>query len=229
MTWNDGMTVELFLFSHHPAEKTGTTGGIEPKNVSNVHNPVDIPLYWLFNRDPYNGFLQSPYNWVGCHPLYTTLNQGFGLLMWFRCCFWVVDDAPYVGNKNERKVGKRYHWPGGMTPTQPTVKWLQRSNDFKRIHFAGCNERDKSLQLFFLRRISPYGLTPCSLQKRRCISCNHTATTNIYSKPCEDLQKKLPFLTQFQQKTTQNTWLLVSTNLKNISQIGSFPQGSGRK
>ena len=32
--------------------------------VSYVQNPVDIPLYWLFNRDPYNGLLQSPYNWV---------------------------------------------------------------------------------------------------------------------------------------------------------------------
>ena len=25
--------------------------------VSNVENPVDIPLYWLVNRDPYNGLL----------------------------------------------------------------------------------------------------------------------------------------------------------------------------
>ena len=33
---------------------------------------------WLFNRDPYNGLLQSPYNWVGFHPLYTAINQGFG-------------------------------------------------------------------------------------------------------------------------------------------------------
>ena len=31
---------------------------------ANVQNPVDIPVYWLFNRDPYNGLLQSPYNWV---------------------------------------------------------------------------------------------------------------------------------------------------------------------
>ena len=26
--------------------------------------PSDFPLYWLFNRDPYNGLLQSPYNYV---------------------------------------------------------------------------------------------------------------------------------------------------------------------
>ena len=32
--------------------------------VSNVQNPVDIPLYSLFNKDSYNGLLQSPYNWV---------------------------------------------------------------------------------------------------------------------------------------------------------------------
>ena len=31
---------------------------------------------WLLNRDPYNGWLQSPYNWVVFHPLYTTINQG---------------------------------------------------------------------------------------------------------------------------------------------------------
>ena len=24
-------------------------------NMSNVQNPYDIPLYWLVNRDPYNG------------------------------------------------------------------------------------------------------------------------------------------------------------------------------
>ena len=24
-------------------------------HVSNVQNPVDIPLYWLVDRDPYNG------------------------------------------------------------------------------------------------------------------------------------------------------------------------------
>ena len=33
-------------------------------------------LYWLFNSDPYNGLLQSRYNWVGFHPLYTRINQG---------------------------------------------------------------------------------------------------------------------------------------------------------
>ncbi len=30
----------------------------------NVQNPVDIPLYWWVNRDPYNGLLKSLYNWV---------------------------------------------------------------------------------------------------------------------------------------------------------------------
>ena len=27
------------------------------KQLSNVQNPVDIPLYWLVDRDPYNGLL----------------------------------------------------------------------------------------------------------------------------------------------------------------------------
>ena len=26
-------------------------------HLSNVQNPVDIPLYWLVDRDPYNGLL----------------------------------------------------------------------------------------------------------------------------------------------------------------------------
>ena len=28
-----------------------------------------------FNRNPYNGLLQSPYNWVVFHPLYTLNNR----------------------------------------------------------------------------------------------------------------------------------------------------------
>ena len=35
-----------------------------------------FPLYKLVNRDPYNAFLQSPYNWVVFHPLYTLNNKG---------------------------------------------------------------------------------------------------------------------------------------------------------
>jgi len=33
--------------------------------------------YWLFNRDPFIGLLQSIYNWVVFHPLYTPNNQVF--------------------------------------------------------------------------------------------------------------------------------------------------------
>ena len=36
---------------------------------------------WLFNRDPYNGLLQSPRNWVGSHPLNTLNNQVFVSLL----------------------------------------------------------------------------------------------------------------------------------------------------
>ncbi len=32
--------------------------------MSSVQNPYNIPLYWLVNRDPYIGLLQSQYNWV---------------------------------------------------------------------------------------------------------------------------------------------------------------------
>ena len=45
--------------------------------MSHEKNPYYFPLYWLVNRDPYNGLLQSLYNWVVFHPLYTLNNQGF--------------------------------------------------------------------------------------------------------------------------------------------------------
>ena len=109
--------------------------------------------------------------------------------MWFRCCFWVVDDAPYVGNKNERKVGKRYHWPGGMTPRSANSQMTATIQLLQKDTFCRLQRTRQITAAFFLRRMSPYGLTPCYLRKRRSISCNHTATTNIYSKPCEDLQK----------------------------------------
>ena len=34
------------------------------KHLSSVQNPYDIPLYWLVQRDPYIGILQSPYKQV---------------------------------------------------------------------------------------------------------------------------------------------------------------------
>ena len=49
-------------------------------HVSSVQNPYDIPLYWLVYRDPILAYYDphiSPYNWVGCHPIYQTTNQGF--------------------------------------------------------------------------------------------------------------------------------------------------------
>ena len=54
----------------------GISSGVWSNTCGNVQNPVDIPLYWLVNRDSYNASLQSPYNWVGFHPLYTANNQG---------------------------------------------------------------------------------------------------------------------------------------------------------
>ena len=43
-------------------------------------NPYYFPLYWLVNRDPYNGLWNNPYislyTWAGCHPLYNPTNQG---------------------------------------------------------------------------------------------------------------------------------------------------------
>ena len=50
--------------------------------------PSYLPLYWLFNRDLYNGLLQSPHNWVGFHPLYTLNNHN--------ACFSLVILVPSV-------------------------------------------------------------------------------------------------------------------------------------
>ncbi len=33
-------------------------------HLSNVENPVDLPLYWLVDRDPYNGLSKFLYNWI---------------------------------------------------------------------------------------------------------------------------------------------------------------------
>ena len=35
---------------------------------------------WLVNRDPNSGLFQSPYNWVGCHPLHTPIGPGGSFL-----------------------------------------------------------------------------------------------------------------------------------------------------
>ena len=43
--------------------------------------PVDIPLCWLVDRDPYSVLLWSLYKWVVFHPLYTLTNQVFVSLL----------------------------------------------------------------------------------------------------------------------------------------------------
>ena len=32
--------------------------------MSHEKDPSYFPLHWLFNRDPYDGLLKSPNNWV---------------------------------------------------------------------------------------------------------------------------------------------------------------------
>ena len=44
--------------------------------MSHEKNPALLSIEsWLVNRDPYNGLLQSLYNWVGFHSLYNPTNQ----------------------------------------------------------------------------------------------------------------------------------------------------------
>ena len=50
-------------------------------------NPALLSMkYWMVNRDPYNGLLQSLYNWVVCYPLYQTTNQG---IFHCSCCKFI--------------------------------------------------------------------------------------------------------------------------------------------
>ena len=45
-------------------------------HLSHEKNPRILSMkYWLFNRDPYNGLVKSPHNWVD--PLYTLNSKGF--------------------------------------------------------------------------------------------------------------------------------------------------------
>ena len=44
---------------------------MDPEYLSNEKNPrIPSVKSWFIDRDPYNGLLKSPYNWVGFHPLY---------------------------------------------------------------------------------------------------------------------------------------------------------------
>ena len=36
----------------------------EDMNMRNEKEPLTFPLYCLSHGDPYNGLLESPYNWV---------------------------------------------------------------------------------------------------------------------------------------------------------------------
>ena len=52
MSFVGHVRVEMVLFRCVPNVENQTSS-----QLSNVQNPVDIPLYWLVNRDPYNGLL----------------------------------------------------------------------------------------------------------------------------------------------------------------------------
>ena len=47
-------------------------------HMRDQENPALLSVkYWLFNKDAYNGLLESTHNWVGVHPLYTRNNPVF--------------------------------------------------------------------------------------------------------------------------------------------------------
>ena len=69
-----------------------------PKFIWATFNTIKvIPLYWLVDRDPYNGLLESPYFWVAL--LYKTTNWGF----WFA----QKQQHPYSKNSPTQLVGSK--------------------------------------------------------------------------------------------------------------------------
>ena len=55
--------LRFFFESQDQRFKGNVSRGISPQ-VSHEKNPYYFPLYWLFNRNPYIGILESPHNWV---------------------------------------------------------------------------------------------------------------------------------------------------------------------
>ena len=49
--------------------------GNNPLHKSHAKNPLSFHYTGSLNRDPHNGLLQSPHNWVGFHPLYNLYLQ----------------------------------------------------------------------------------------------------------------------------------------------------------
>ena len=99
---NDGMTTCLHIirflallvvqpdrhtFEH--SEQRLYHGKTKQTSEQREPNPVDIPLYWLVNRDSYNGLLQSPYNWqitrvlVTAHQTFQSIQVTFLHLLWW--------------------------------------------------------------------------------------------------------------------------------------------------
>ena len=77
-----------FAMVHVPLKHHKKTG--EPRKKASY-----FPLYWLVNRDPYNGVVYSLYNWVVFHPLYTLNNHGalFSLLRWIIITFEATEKS----------------------------------------------------------------------------------------------------------------------------------------
>ena len=54
----------MTLQNPRPHTHTNIRAAGNSYHLSNVQNPCYIQLYWLINRDPFNGLLESLYSWV---------------------------------------------------------------------------------------------------------------------------------------------------------------------
>ena len=79
---------------------------------------------WLFNRDAYDGLLESLYNWVGCHPPMYPKQAWF-----FHCSFpcWVLSAC----RSNKKNLIFFQSWRFGSTnlPTKSTVFSRRKPGD----------------------------------------------------------------------------------------------------
>ncbi len=139
-SWNNGLW-NKYLYKwvvFHPLYNPTNQGGmitaqwflkpiLSESHLSHEKNPLTFHYtgcLWLFNRDPYNGLLKSPYNRIVFHPLYTLNNQG----PFFHCSPELQPhayDSDFVslGRSSLEWFQKYQSWPVNLPPPSRTPPW----------------------------------------------------------------------------------------------------------
>lgn len=84
---------------------------------------VTFPLYWLLNRNPYNGLLKSPHNWEA-KILQKTLKQPGELQSWAlkKWAFKALAELLLLGPTDENHHSTRVHHPWYRGPVKGVTK-----------------------------------------------------------------------------------------------------------